>query len=256
MVYSYIASHSRGVCCSLCIIWSSAIWFLIQTSILKHTGYSILIFSALPALLVLLTSFQCSLSLFAVGFSDKETARNSHGNFISRYSNGCLSGIPSEGSSYPAFCSTVLSLAVTILIWLLKENGIPDCSIKRSYFHLFSAFYSLFLITYLSEKKTEENIKIQLVSYSTENDPTAEHLLLDMWPVISADSTLRKMMDVDVFEKDDFDNILEYLHEEYFNGYWGNFNLSIVLCQKNDSLSVGVQNRIYEDCYSFFERKI
>ncbi len=59
-----------------------------------------------------------------------------------------------------------------------------------------------------------------------------------------------------VFEKDDFDNISRYLHEKYFNGYWDNFNLSIVPCRKNDSLMIGEQNLIFEDCFSFFEQKV
>ena len=72
---------------------------------------------------------------------------------------------------------------------------------KTVIFSLVFGLYSLFLITFLSEKKTQENVKIQLVTYSTENDPTAEHLLLDMWPKISGDSILRNMMDVVFFER-------------------------------------------------------
>ena len=52
-------------------------------------------------------------------------------------------------------------------------------------FSLIFGFYSLYFITILSEEKTTENLKIQAVSFSTENDPEAEHLLLDLWPVIT-----------------------------------------------------------------------
>jgi len=149
----------------------------------------------------------------------------------------------------------LLFLTVTFLIWLLRTRDTVLFN-KTVIFSLVLGLYSLFLITYLSDKKSAENIKIQLLTYSTENDPTAEHLLLDMWSAISSDSTLRKMMDVAVFGKDDFDGILEYLHEEYFNGYWGSYDLSIVLCHMNDSLSIGIQNRIYEDCFGFFGEKI
>jgi hypothetical protein len=41
--------------------------------------------------------------------------------------------------------------------------------------------YSLVVLTVLSETKTNENMKVQALSVSTENDPEAEHLLLDMW---------------------------------------------------------------------------
>ena len=143
---------------------------------------------------------------------------------------------------------------MTIFVWLLLKinTGIFN---KTVIFSILLGLYSLFLITYLSEKKTEENVKIQLLSYSTENDPTAEHLLLDMWPKISGDSILRNLMDVMTFENNDFDTISSYLHDKYFRGYWGNFNLNIVLCRKNDPLSVGDFNGSFEDCFNFFERK-
>ena len=57
-------------------------------------------------------------------------------------------------------------------------------------FSLISGVYFLYFITILSEEKTTENLKIQAVSFSTENDPEAEHLLLDLWPVIEKDTIL------------------------------------------------------------------
>ena len=59
-------------------------------------------------------------------------------------------------------------------------------------FSLIFGLYSLYFIMVLSEKKTTENIKIQAVSLSTENDPEAEQLLLDMWPEISKDNVLEE----------------------------------------------------------------
>ena len=127
---------------------------------------------------------------------------------------------------------------------------------KTVIFSLVTGLYSAYMITYLSEKKTEENIKIQLVGYSTENDPFAEHLLLDMWPLISSDSALKQLMDVEYFETSDVDRISDYLRVKYFTGYWGNFNLNLVLCMKGDSLRIEERNEKYDDCFSFFENKV
>jgi len=122
---------------------------------------------------------------------------------------------------------------------------------------LMFGIYSLYLITLLSERKTDENIKIQLVTYSTENDPYAEHLLLDMWPKLSRDTVLRQLMNVvDYFEKSDVDRITELLHNKYFTGYWGNFTFNLVLCMKNDSLRIGDRDTRYEDCFTFFDDKL
>jgi len=123
-------------------------------------------------------------------------------------------------------------------------------------FSLISGVYFLYFITILSEQKTVENLKIQAVSYSTENDPEAEHLLLDLWLVISTDAALNNMMKSEYFDKEDLDKISTYLHETYFSGYLGNFNFSIVLCRNDESLMIGSGNEIFENCFNFFDERI
>ncbi len=140
-------------------------------------------------------------------------------------------------------------------IWIMNKKSTGSFN-KSVIFSLIFGLYFLFLITFLSEKKTEEKVKIQLVAYSTENDPTAEHFLLDMWPAISVDSVLRRMMDVEYFENNDFDRISDYLHEKYFYGFWGNFNVNVILCVKNDSLRIGDAGEAYDDCFRFFSDRI
>ncbi len=127
---------------------------------------------------------------------------------------------------------------------------------KSVIFSIMFGIYSLLIVTTYSERKTEEKINIQLLSYSTENDPTAEHLLLDMWPVIEADSVLARIMNVEYFEKDDVEMISDYLRDKYFQGYWGNFNVSIIVCAGNDSLRIGETGEIYDDCFGFFNDRI
>lgn len=152
-------------------------------------------------------------------------------------------------------CAALFYFLVTVLLWWLRNKGVGTFN-KTVIFSLVFGLYSLFLIMYFSEKRTQERIKIQLVTYSTENDPTAEHLLLDMWPKITSDSTLKNMMDVTVFERNNVDSISKYLNEKYFRGYWGNFSFNIVLCGKNDSLNVGERRGSFVDCFSFFKQKI
>jgi two-component system nitrogen regulation sensor histidine kinase NtrY len=152
-------------------------------------------------------------------------------------------------------CVLLFYFLVTIILIWLRNKGVGTFN-KTLIFSLVLGLYSLFLIMYFSEKRTQEKIKIQLVTYSTENDPTAEHLLLDMWPKISSDSTLKRMMDVTVFERNDVDSISKYLNEKYFRGYWGNFSFNVVLCGKHDSLNVGERRGSFVDCFSFFKQKI
>jgi two-component system, NtrC family, nitrogen regulation sensor histidine kinase NtrY len=144
-------------------------------------------------------------------------------------------------------------LAVSIWISGKRKAGLFNMTVI---FSLLLGVYSLYFITILSEKKTIENLKIQTVSFSTENDPEAEHLLLDLWPVISKDTSLSSMMNSEYFDKEDFDKIYNYLHETYLDGYWDNFNFRMVLCRTDEALQVGPGNEIVENCFSFFDKRI
>ena len=77
-----------------------------------------------------------------------------------------------------------------------------------------------------------------------------------MWPEITIDTILKNMMKAEYFNKEDFDKISDYLHDTYFNGYWGNFNFNIVLCRNDESLRIGPDNEIYENCFDFFNERI
>jgi two-component system nitrogen regulation sensor histidine kinase NtrY len=124
---------------------------------------------------------------------------------------------------------------------------------------VFSVLYGLFSVYYiilLSEKKNIENIKVLDVSYSSENDPEAEHLLLDIWPAMSSDTVLKAMLGNRVTNQDDVERISLHLHDNYFSGYWGNFNLSIVTCDNNSPLWIGSENKMVESCFDFFNERI
>jgi signal transduction histidine kinase len=125
-------------------------------------------------------------------------------------------------------------------------------------FSIVFGIYALFFIITLTDKKTEENIKVQAVSFSTENDPTAEQLLLDIWPMISNDSLLAWMMKSGSFNvnKEDVDMITAYLQETYFMGYFANFNLNLVFCRNDEPLSIGPEDEIYDNCFRFFDERI
>jgi two-component system nitrogen regulation sensor histidine kinase NtrY len=153
-----------------------------------------------------------------------------------------------------------LSLFFDLLVLgiLLSEKANIGMLNKTVIFSLLFGLYSVYIITVFSERKSTENIKIQAVSLSTENDPEGEQLLLDMWPAISNDHVLRNMMESENFNRDreDWERIRNYLHDTYFNGYWGNYNLNIVLCRWDQPLHIGPGDDIYENCFDFFEKRI
>jgi signal transduction histidine kinase len=121
---------------------------------------------------------------------------------------------------------------------------------------LVSGIYFLYLITIHSEEKTTENLKIQAVSYSTENDPEAEHLLLDICPVIEKDTALINMMRVEQFDKDNVKKTSIYIEDNYFTGFWKNYHLGIYLCHNDQPLQIGAGSEKSQNCFGFFDERI
>ncbi len=123
-------------------------------------------------------------------------------------------------------------------------------------FSLILGVYLLYFVTTLSEDKINENLKVRTVSMSTENDPDAEQLILDEWPEMTKDPILRPMMMMDYFDKEDVERITRYVQETYLTGYWSNFNFNIVICRNDESLNIGPNSDVYENCFSFFNERI
>ncbi|MCU0473275.1 MAG: HAMP domain-containing histidine kinase [Bacteroidales bacterium] len=150
---------------------------------------------------------------------------------------------------------TILFLMMVIMIWITGKRKTELFSMSVIFSSIIG-IYSLYIITIFSSEKTTENLKVQALSFSTENDPEAEHLLLDLWPEINSDSVLNEMMDVEYFGQNDFSRIYSWLQHTYFGGYWGNFKLSIFLCRQDDPLRVGPGEDNLENCFSFFDERI
>jgi two-component system, NtrC family, nitrogen regulation sensor histidine kinase NtrY len=148
---------------------------------------------------------------------------------------------------------TLFYLVMAAGLWLLsrKRIGLFRMTVV---FSVFTGIYLLYFVTVLSENKITENLKTQAVSLSTEHDPEAEHLLLDMWPVIKNDTLLSSMMKTDLFDTDNFERIFNYLQDSYFVGFWKEYHLSLVLCQNNQPLVTETEK--YQDCFNFFDQRI
>ena len=148
-------------------------------------------------------------------------------------------------------------LAIVLCLWISvrRNTGLFNMTVILS---LIFGLYSLHFITILSEERNIENLKIQAVSFSTENDPEAEHLLLDLWPSLSGDTILKSMMSAESFNtnREDADRIYNYISNTYFGGYWGNYNYNFVLCSNEELLEIGTGNSARENCFGFFDMRI
>jgi two-component system, NtrC family, nitrogen regulation sensor histidine kinase NtrY len=141
-----------------------------------------------------------------------------------------------------------------VLIWFESKRTFSMFSMEVI-FSIILGLYSLFVITRFTEKKTNENLKILALSFSTENDPEAEHLLLDIWPVLKNDVELTKLMNVPDFGPEDIKKISTYVQETYFRGYWGNYNFKFTRCRQDESLRLEDENKSV-NCFDYFSERI
>jgi len=150
---------------------------------------------------------------------------------------------------------SVFYIVLVLSIWISIRRNTSSFNLTIIY-SIITGIYFLYFITTLSEEKTTENIKIQAVSFSTEHDPEAEHLLLDLCPLIEKDSLLKRMMIVKQFNKDKVDSIANYIQDTYFNGFWKNYHFNVWTCQSDQSLQIGSAGEKLQNCFSFFDERI
>jgi two-component system, NtrC family, nitrogen regulation sensor histidine kinase NtrY len=149
----------------------------------------------------------------------------------------------------------LLYLSLAVLLWFTLRRKIGRFNMTVLFSLLFG-LCSLWYILVLSEKKNIENKKIVAVAYSSEHDPEAEHLLIDLWPKISTDTFIKNIMLREQLLQNDIDNITAYLHEKWFRGYWGNFNLSTVTCSNDSPLWIKSDETLVDNCFQFFNERI
>ena len=148
-----------------------------------------------------------------------------------------------------------IAFVLTIWITTIRNSGPFNSTVWLA---LIFSLYSLYSITILSKEKTDENLKTQAVSFSTENDPEAEHLLLDIWPLISSDTILKNMMLSESFNlnREEVERISNYISNTYFTGYWVNYTFRIVLCSNLDMIEIGTGSTNTDNCFGFFDKMI
>jgi len=113
---------------------------------------------------------------------------------------------------------------------------------------LFSVF-SVVFITYYVSIKTHNNMELLAENLAEQHDPVAEYLLQGISKRLEEDDTLyRYISDRNV----SYEEIFNHLQINYFNGFWGKYNLTIVECLPGDSLIVPPVQLKY-NCYDYYD---
>lgn len=148
----------------------------------------------------------------------------------------------------PAAPVLLLLTFIFIAYSRFKQQG------KYKYAHilllmLIFSFYSVYLIYHVTEIKSENESKTVAVSLSTEHDPVAEYLLIDLGKSIQNDKVLKTLATEPNL---DYLRLYKHFKKNYFSGYWEKYELQITICNPYDSVLLR-PDIVYQPCFYFFK---
>jgi len=151
-----------------------------------------------------------------------------------------LSGIDIPWAPYIYFVFVVTLVALTV----------PERI--RIYKFTFLLFISIISATYLNLFAQELNRlkkdKIQnlwAVNLASERDPAAEIFLSDLDHKFSQDTLIQALL------SPPYNSVESYFRNNYFTGFWRNYELKIILCNPIDSVLIMDENKKYP-CFDYF----
>jgi two-component system, NtrC family, nitrogen regulation sensor histidine kinase NtrY len=150
--------------------------------------------------------------------------------------------------------SPVFFLIVTVLIYYIRVIR------KRMYFFsTFVAFillfsvYTVIEVVRLTEIKAKGDMRIFAVNISSEHDPVAELLFVELSRRIKEDNEIRDLL----FQpRIDFTSIYNEIQRKYFSGYLNKFDLQLTLCRPDDYVYLSPPEDAWHHCYEFFDEVI
>ena len=160
--------------------------------------------------------------------------------------------IPSVISISPE--SAVFFLIISIFLVYLRFR--PGFKFKFSNYIPFLLLFSIFTVIEVvkfSANKGKEDMEIKAVNLSTEHDPVAELLFVDIEKRLSNDEDLKELMfsgNVNAYQ------VLSLLKRKYFGGYWDKYDLQITTCEPSDSVYVLPPVDRKYNCYDYFNINI
>ncbi len=146
--------------------------------------------------------------------------------------------------------SALFFFIIFIIIAIIKyrRESLYNYSIMVILVLLFSV-YSVYFISVTTSQKERQNMIILAENLATEHDPVAELLLEEMSGKMENDRNLAAMLhDMNV----SYQNIYDYLHNNYFSGFWGKYNFQFFDCRPYDSVIFEVPVEYNYPCYEFF----
>ncbi|MFN2336109.1 MAG: ATP-binding protein [Bacteroidales bacterium] len=147
----------------------------------------------------------------------------------------------------------IILLLFTVIMW--QRRSAPDVSMLVL-FSVITAIFTTSLVIRYSDIREDGNMKVMAISLANDNDMVAEGMLMDMWPSLSNDTLLKEMITRESITAADINRVYRYLEDNYFNGYWDNYDLNIVICRNDSPLALPSTGSSAENCFAWFDNRI
>jgi signal transduction histidine kinase len=176
----------------------------------------------------------------------------------------CIAVTGTAALVLPLACLLVTECNVWSIVWILLMVAVIMLWQRKSYsevslmilFSVLTGMYATTLIIRYSGLKEDRNMKVMAISLANDNDMVAEGMLIDMWPALSADTVLARLVRKEEITSADINAVYRYLEDGYFYGYWENYDLNIVICRNDSPLSLGATGSEAESCFNWFGNRI
>ncbi len=137
---------------------------------------------------------------------------------------------------------------IIVLIAYFEEKWIGE---NKNTFLLIVAIISATYVNWYSRdlilEKKNKVMDLWAVKLSSERDAGAEIFLSEL------DNRLRKDTLIQYHLLPPYKSLESYFLNNYFTGFWRNYNLQITVCDREDSVYITDENKYYPSCFDFFD---
>jgi len=151
------------------------------------------------------------------------------------------------------FGSHVAFLMLFVFLAIMRYRQVPLGGYATlAFMVIFFSVYAVYFITYFSRQRSMESMRVMAENLAAQHDPVAEYLLEDISSRLNNDETLiRYLFNWNV----PLEQIFNHLQSNYFNGFWGKYQLKFVDCQPNTDIDVTEESPFqqHQNCYSFYD---
>ena len=150
--------------------------------------------------------------------------------------------------------SPIFFLLISLILYYIRI--LKKLEYRFSTFVVFALFFSIYTVievVRLTEIKARGDMRIFAVNLSTEHDPVAELLFVDISRKLKDDNQVKNIL----FRPNiDFDILYEEIQHKYFSGYLGKFDLQLTICKPEDNVFISPPEDAWYPCYDFFYNHI